>query len=63
MVYHCLRRAGTPSAQLGMNVKQWIATCVSPAFRERDLRKHPSFRGGFEPIPTCELLPVPQTPS
>lgn len=56
VVYHCLRRAGAPSAQLGMNVKQWIANCVSPTFRARDLRKEPGFQGGFEPIPDVVLF-------
>lgn len=51
MVYHVLRSAGVPLPQLRMNVKQGIADVVSPHFKLLDERKHPSFRGGFEPIP------------
>ncbi|MGQ0565546.1 MAG: hypothetical protein ACT4OK_10810 [Gemmobacter sp.] len=56
VVYHCLRMAGGPRTQIGMNVKQWIADPVSEDFRRRDLRKHESFRGGFEPIPDIVLF-------
>ncbi|OQP86083.1 hypothetical protein BTR14_11830 [Rhizobium rhizosphaerae] len=56
MIYHCLRLAGVPIAQLGMNVKQWIANPVSPLFQKADLRKHEAFRGGFEPIPDLVLF-------
>jgi hypothetical protein len=40
-----------PSRQLGMNVKIWITDVVSELFRKLDEKKHPEFRGGFEPIP------------
>jgi hypothetical protein len=56
MVYYCLRQVGAPLAQVGMNVKQWIANCVSPGFQQRDLRKHPDYRGGFEPIPDVAIF-------
>src|SRR5664279_5068088 len=56
VIYHCLRRSGVPLRQLGMNVKQMITDCVSPAFRARTLRRHPNFQGGFEPIPDVVLF-------
>jgi len=56
MAYHALRQSGVPLRQLGMNVKQWIADVVSPHFMALDLRKHPDFRGGFEPIPDIVLF-------
>jgi len=37
VVYHCLRQAGCPRTQLGMNVKQWIVGPVSKLFQEWDL--------------------------
>lgn len=51
MVYHCLRRAGVPKQQLGMNVKMWIASPVSALFQDLDKKKHQNYQGGFEPIP------------
>jgi len=56
VVYHCLRTAGVPGDQIGMNVKQWIANPVTPLFQSRDLRKNENFRGGFEPIPDIVLF-------
>ncbi len=56
VVYHCLRLAGVPRRQIGMNVKQWIPSPVTPLFKAMDLRKHESFRGGFEPIPDVVLF-------
>jgi hypothetical protein len=56
VVYHCLRMAGVPRKQLGMNVKQWITNPVTPDFQARDLRKHESYRGGFEPIPDAVIF-------
>jgi hypothetical protein len=56
VVYHCLRQAGVPRMQLGMNVKQWIANPVTPLFQANDLRKHLDYRGGFEPIPDVVLF-------
>lgn len=55
--YHCLRAHGlVPPGQLGMNVKIWIADVVSERFRELDARKHPDYRGGFEPIPDVVIF-------
>ena len=34
MAYHALRMAGVPLAQVGMNVKQWIAEPTSELFRQ-----------------------------
>jgi hypothetical protein len=51
VAYHCLRSAGVPRDQLGMNVKQWIDSPVSELFRTWDSKKEEQFRGGFEPIP------------
>jgi hypothetical protein len=56
VIYHCLRNAGCPRTQIGMNVKQWIDNPVSDLFNSRDLRKHADFRGGFEPIPDLLLF-------
>lgn len=56
VVYHCLRQAGVPRTQLGMNVKQWLTEPVSDLFKLNDLRKHENFRGGFEPIPDVVLF-------
>ncbi len=57
LLYHCLRVHGqVPSGQLGMNVKIWITDVVSDLFRELDERKHPDFRGGFEPIPDVVIF-------
>jgi hypothetical protein len=56
VIYHCLRNAGCPRAQIGMNVKQWIENPVTELFGFRDLRKHPNFRGGFEPVPDIVLF-------
>ena len=56
VVYHNLRKAGVPLAQIGMNVKMQIDNPVSQLFRELDLRKHEDFRGGFEPIPDVALF-------
>lgn len=56
VVYHCLRSAGWPRTQIGMNVKQWIESPVSAAFKANDLKKHVDFRGGFEPIPDLVLF-------
>jgi hypothetical protein len=56
VIYHCLRLSGAPRAQIGMNVKQWIGSPLTPLFIERDLRKHPAYRGGFEPIPDIVLF-------
>jgi hypothetical protein len=56
MAYHCLRRAGLPATQLGMNVKQWIDAPVTPLFRALDARKQVGFQGGFEPIPDIVIF-------
>ena len=57
LLYHCLRAHGqVPSGQLGMNVKIWITDVVSDLFRKLDERKHPDFRGGFEPIPDVVIF-------
>jgi hypothetical protein len=56
MAYHCLRRAGLPATQLGMNVKQWIDAPVTPLFRALDSRKQAGFQGGFEPIPDIVIF-------
>lgn len=57
LLYHCLRAHGqVASEQLGMNVKMWITDVVSDLFRKLDERKHPDFRGGFEPIPDVVIL-------
>ncbi len=57
LLYHCLRTHGeVSSGQLGMNVKMRIMDPVSDLFRELDERKHPDFRGGFEPIPDVVIF-------
>jgi hypothetical protein len=57
MIYHCLRDYGqVPANQIGMNVKMWINDPATPLFKELDDRKHPEFRGGFEPIPDVVLF-------
>ncbi len=56
VIYHCLRQSGVPIRQLGMNVKQMIADCITAGFHERTLRRHPNFQGGFEPIPDVVLF-------
>lgn len=56
VAYHCLRLAGAPREQLGMNVKQWIADPVTPLFQANDVRKHADYRGGFEPVPDVVLF-------
>lgn len=56
VVYHCLRQAGCPRDQIGMNVKQWIDAPTSDLFREWEVSKKPGFQGGFEPIPDVVLF-------
>jgi hypothetical protein len=56
VVYHCLRNAGCPRTQIGMNVKQWIADPVTDLFKSWDVKKHTNFQGGFEPIPDIVLF-------
>ena len=57
LLYHCLRTHGeVPSRQLGMNVKMWITDVVSDLFRKLDEKKHPDYRGGFEPIPDVVIF-------
>jgi len=52
LVYHCLRTHGGVSLrQIGMNVKQSVTNPVTPLFRQLMGRRHPDYRGGFEPIP------------
>ena len=34
-----------------MNVKIWLGGTQTPLFQKLDERKHPDYRGGFEPIP------------
>lgn len=57
LLYHCLRaHGGVPPRQLGMNVKMWITDVVTDLFRNLDEKKHPDFRGGFEPIPDVVIF-------
>ena len=56
VVYHCLRNAGCPRTQIGMNVKQMILDPVTDLFQSWDAKKHTSFQGGFEPIPDIVLF-------
>ena len=57
LLYHCLRTYGEiQSVQLGMNVKMWITAVVTDLFRKRDQKKHPDYRGGFEPIPDVVIF-------
>jgi hypothetical protein len=56
IVYHCLRNAGWPRTQIGMNVKQMIEDPVTAAFKAKGESKHIDFRGGFEPIPDLVLF-------
>jgi hypothetical protein len=57
LLYHCLRVYGeVPSRQLGMNVKMWITDVVTDLFRKLDEKKHPDYRGGFEPIPDVVIF-------
>lgn len=57
MIYRALREAGAvPQDQLGMNVKIWLEGSRTPLFRKLDKRKHPDYRGGFEPIPDVVIF-------
>lgn len=56
IVCHCLRVAGCPRGQIGMNVKQWIEAPITDAFRSRAVAKHPDFQTGFEPISDIVLF-------
>ena len=56
IVYHCLRNAGCPRGQMGMNVKQFIAEPVTSLFQTWDAKKNAAFQGGFEPIPDIVLF-------
>lgn len=57
MIYHCLRNYGSvPASQLGMNVKMLVKRPVSELFKVLDIKKHPKFRGGFEPIPDIVIF-------
>src|SRR5215203_1856500 len=57
LLYHCLRVYGQgPSKQLGMNVKMRIMDPVSEHFRMLDEKRHPDYRGGFEPIPDVVIF-------
>lgn len=56
VVYHCLRQAGAPAGQVGMNVKQWIAEPVTELFQARGRSGHRVNQGGFEPIPDIVLF-------
>jgi hypothetical protein len=57
LLYHCLRsHGGVPSGKLGMNVKMRIMDSVSEHFRMLDEKRHPDYRGGFEPIPDVVIF-------
>ncbi|WP_144037205.1 hypothetical protein [Sphingomonas sp. TZW2008] len=56
VAYHCLRQAGVPARQMGMNVKQWIDAPISSLFQAWDQKKKEAFRGGFEPVPDIVLF-------
>jgi hypothetical protein len=56
VAYHCLRQAGVPARQMGMNVKQMIEQPVSALFRSWSEKKSEAYRGGFEPIPDIVLF-------
>ena len=51
VVYHCLRFAGVPRTQLGMNVKQFVRKPITKLFKKRAKLKHPDYQRGFEAIP------------
>ena len=57
VAYHCLRQAGVPARQMGMNVKQWIGQPVTEVFKSKSIsKKNPAYNGGFEPIPDIVLF-------
>jgi hypothetical protein len=57
VAYHCLRQAGVPARQMGMNVKQWIEQPVTELFKSKSIsKKSPAYNGGFEPIPDIVLF-------
>lgn len=57
MIYHLLRQyGGVPLEQIGMNVKMWIDSPVSPLFQKLDQKKHKDYQGGFEPIPDIVIF-------
>lgn len=56
VVYHCLRNAGCPNTQIGMNVKQEIKAPVTPEFIRRNMAKKQAYQGYFEPIPDIVLF-------
>lgn len=56
IVYHCLRLAGVPARQLGMNVKQMIPNPVTTDFRQRASQRNPGYAGVFETIPDVVLF-------
>ena len=55
MIYHCLRKAGGPLEQIGMNVKQYIADPRSEHFKSLAMKRHNDY-GGCEPIPDIALF-------
>lgn len=56
VIYHCLRVAGVPRHQIGMNVKQWIASPVTELFQAWDQKKNAAYLGGFETIPDVVIF-------
>lgn len=56
VIYHCLRNAGCPRGQMGMNVKQFIEKPVTELFQKWEVSTNPAFSGGFEPIPDIVLF-------
>lgn len=56
IVYHCLRMAGCPPNQVGMNVKQWVRAPATDLFRAWADKKHIDYREGFETIPDVVLF-------
>jgi hypothetical protein len=56
VVYHCLRVNGIAKRQLGMNVKQYIESPVTPLFQQLDCQKNSAYQGGFEPIPDVVIF-------
>ncbi|OSQ42090.1 hypothetical protein [Thalassospira sp. MCCC 1A01428] len=56
MMYHCLRNAGTPIRQLGMNVKQWVRLPITPEFLFAQKTKNEAYREGREVIPDIVMF-------
>ena len=56
MLYHALRAAGAPVAQLGMNVRQQVLEPQTDLYRQKQDHKKEGFRVGPEIVPDVVLF-------